>query len=96
MLEQDQVTEASSETVTLQTFLQKPMLKMIAVVFGLVSALQFSGINVIIFYAETIFKETGTGMDPEVQMVIFAVSQVVACAIAALLVDKVVTRSPSR
>ncbi|XP_076677574.1 facilitated trehalose transporter Tret1-2 homolog [Andrena cerasifolii] len=84
----DQVTEASSETVTLQTFLQKPTLKMIGVVFGLVTALQFSGINVIIFYAVTIFKGTGSAMDPEVQMVIFAVCQVIACGVAVLLVDK--------
>jgi len=50
---------------------------------------QFSGINAVIFYGETILEMTSVGMDSLVELVIFACVQVVACIISVMLIDKV-------
>lgn len=78
--------------MTFSAFLKKPVLKTMGVAYGLMFAQQFSGINAIIFYCETIFRQTGVDMDPLLQMLIFAVVQVIACAISASLIDQVVDR----
>lgn len=78
--------------MTFSAFLKKPVLKTMGVAYGLMFAQQFSGINAIIFYCETIFRQTGVDMDPLLQMLIFAVVQVIACAISASLIDQVVAR----
>nr|XP_033340644.1 facilitated trehalose transporter Tret1-2 homolog [Megalopta genalis] len=70
------------------TLMKPPMLKTMLVSLGLMFAQQFSGINAIIFYGETIFKQTGVEMDSLLQMVIFAVVQVTSCVISASLIDQ--------
>lgn len=70
-------------------FLKRPVLRTLGLAYGMMFAQQFSGINAVIFYGETIFKQTGVDMDPLLQVVIFAVVQVFACVLSALLVDKV-------
>lgn len=69
--------------------MKKAVLKTLGIAYGLMFAQQFSGINAIIFYSETIFKLTGVDLDPLLQMVVFAVVQVIACVIAAALIDQV-------
>lgn len=69
--------------------MKKAVLKTLGIAYGLMFAQQFSGINAIIFYSETIFKLTGVDLDPLMQMVVFAVVQVIACIIAAALIDQV-------
>lgn len=69
--------------------MKKPVLKTLGIAYGLMFAQQFSGINAIIFYSETIFKQTGVDLDPLMQMVVFAVVQVIACVIAAATIDLV-------
>lgn len=91
MSEQEQVEESKRQVVTFSLFLEKPTLRTLIVAFGLMLAQQFSGINAVIFYAETIFMQTGVKMNPLVQMLIFAVVQVISCTAAAALIDKVVT-----
>lgn len=65
------------------------VMKTMAVAYGLMFAQQFSGINAMIFYGVTILESTGVGMEALVELVIFAVVQVIACVAAALLIDKV-------
>ncbi|XP_033362154.1 facilitated trehalose transporter Tret1-like [Bombus vosnesenskii] len=84
----DQIDKSRREKVTFSAFLKKPVLKTMGVAYGLMFAQQFSGINAIIFYCETIFRQTGVDMDPLLQMLIFAVVQVIACAISASLIDQ--------
>ncbi|VVC44860.1 Hypothetical protein CINCED_3A012419 [Cinara cedri] len=58
-------------------------------VMGLLSFLSFSGINVLIFYAESIFKEGGSEIvSPKTSSIIIGVLQVIFTFASALLVDK--------
>lgn len=50
---------------------------------------QFSGAFAISNYAETIFKQTGSTIDPQISAIVFAAIQVVGTYIAAQLMDKV-------
>lgn len=84
----EQVEKSKVQRVELSSFTKKPVVKTMAVAYGLMFAQQFSGVNAIIFYGETIFKATGVEMNPLVQVVIFAVVQVIACAASAILIDK--------
>ncbi|XP_076650444.1 facilitated trehalose transporter Tret1-like [Halictus rubicundus] len=78
----------TQETVNVLSLAKPPLLRTMAVALGLMFAQQFSGINAIIFYGETIFKQTGVEMDSLLQVVIFAVVQVIACVISAALIDQ--------
>ncbi|XP_015379736.1 PREDICTED: facilitated trehalose transporter Tret1-2 homolog isoform X1 [Diuraphis noxia] len=57
-------------------------------VMGLLSFLSFSGINVLIFYAESIFKSSSSSISPQVSSIIIGVLQVKFTFASALLVDK--------
>ncbi|XP_043789107.1 facilitated trehalose transporter Tret1-like [Apis laboriosa] len=85
----EQVEKSALQQVTFDAFMKKAVLKTLGIAYGLMFAQQFSGINAIIFYSETIFKLTGVDIDPLLQMVVFAVVQVIACVIAAALIDQV-------
>ncbi|XP_078032540.1 facilitated trehalose transporter Tret1-like [Augochlora pura] len=78
----------TDEKATLLTLMKPPLLKTMLVALGMMFSQQFSGINAIIFYGETIFKQTGVDMDSLLQVVIFAVVQVISCVIAASLIDQ--------
>ncbi|CAK9824624.1 Facilitated trehalose transporter Tret1 [Anthophora retusa] len=84
----EQVEKSRHQTVTISIFMKKPVLKTMGVAFGLMYAQQFSGINAIVFYCESIFKQTGVDMDPLLQMVIVAIVQVIACIASAILIDQ--------
>lgn len=84
----EQASAIRARKVPFKLFLTKPVMKTMFVAYGLMFAQQFSGVNAIIFYGETIFKATGIQMDPLLQAVIFAVVQVIACVLSALLIDK--------
>ncbi|XP_056641895.1 facilitated trehalose transporter Tret1-like [Diorhabda sublineata] len=55
---------------------------------GLVSFQQLSGVNVIIFYAQTIFADAGVDLAPEVCTIIIGFVQVVAGGLTPILVDR--------
>ncbi|XP_050436595.1 facilitated trehalose transporter Tret1-2 homolog isoform X1 [Adelges cooleyi] len=57
-------------------------------VMGLLSFLSFSGINVLIFYAESIFKRSNSTISPQISSIIIGVLQVKFTFASALLVDK--------
>lgn len=77
------------QRLNFSAFTNTPVLKTLAVAYGLMFAQQFSGINAMIFYGVTILESTGVGMESLIELVIFGVVQVVACAAAALLIDQV-------
>lgn len=58
------------------------------IVFGLMFFQQMSGVNVVIFYTNDIFKASGSGLDPEIATIIVGVMQVVATFISSLVVDR--------
>lgn len=49
---------------------------------------QFSGINVVLFYAQTIFAATGVSLAPEICTIIIGIVQVIGSALTPLLVEK--------
>ncbi|EZA54874.1 Facilitated trehalose transporter Tret1-2-like protein [Ooceraea biroi] len=84
----EQAEKSKLVKLNISIFLNKPVLKTMAVAYGLMFAQQFSGINAMIFYGVTILESTGVGMESLVELVIFGVVQVVACVASALLIDK--------
>lgn len=87
---QEQVERSKFQRLSISVFMLKPVLRTLAVAYGLMFAQQFSGINAIIFYGLTILESTGVGMESQLELVIFGIVQVVACVAAALLIDKVI------
>lgn len=77
------------QRLNFSAFTSTPVLKTLAVAYGLMFAQQFSGINAIIFYGVTILETTEVGMESLIELVIFGVVQIIACVMAALLIDKV-------
>lgn len=57
---------ASAATNKLSELFRSPVhRKCLALSFGLVTAQQFAGINVVLFYTESLFAQTGISMLPE-------------------------------
>ncbi|XP_015608103.1 facilitated trehalose transporter Tret1 isoform X2 [Cephus cinctus] len=66
----------------------KAAIKGLIIAFGLMFFQQLSGINAIIFYANSIFNATGTSLSANVSTIIVGVMQVVAVFVSSLIVDK--------
>lgn len=49
---------------------------------------QFSGINAVIFYAQSIFEAAGSTLDPAICTIIVGVVQVIMTVASALLIEK--------
>ena len=55
---------------------------------GLVFFQQFSGINVVLFYAETVFEATGSGIPSDISTIIVGVVQVTFSVVTPMLVER--------
>lgn len=55
---------------------------------GLVAGQQLSGINVVLFYAESIFRMTGSDISPSLSSIIIAVILILSAGAAAPLVKR--------
>nr|XP_012143526.1 PREDICTED: facilitated trehalose transporter Tret1-like [Megachile rotundata] len=55
--------------------------------YGLMFFQQLSGLNIIIFYATSIFEQTGSAMNPNMSTIIVGAIQIVAILISSLTVD---------
>lgn len=55
---------------------------------GLVAGQQLSGINVVIFYSETIFKEAGSKLSPAICSIVVAVILILSAGAAPPLVNR--------
>ena len=81
--------ETRGKTTSLFVLLKsKATKKSFVISYGLMFFQQLSGVNVVIFYASTIFNQTGSGMDDSYSVIIIGVIQVLAVFISTLVVDR--------
>lgn len=66
----------------------KGNLKALIICCGLISFQQLSGINVILFYSQTIFAKTGSSMSPAISTILVGIVQVLASGATPLIVDR--------
>lgn len=69
-------------------FRSKGNIKALIICSGIITFQQLSGINVILFYSQTIFAKTGSDMAPAVSTILVGVVQVLASACTPLIVDR--------
>lgn len=69
-------------------FSSRAVVRATIAVMGLLSFLSFSGINVVIFYAEQIFERGHADINPKVASIIIALLQVVMTYASGLIVDR--------
>lgn len=69
-------------------FKSKGLTRALIISVGLVALQQFSGINIVLFFAQTIFTEAGSSLSPEICTIIIGVVQVLASAATPALVEK--------
>lgn len=68
--------------------LQRNNLKPLAISLGLMLFQQFSGINAVIFYAQSIFKSAGSTMDDSQGPIIIGCVNFIATFVATMLIDR--------
>lgn len=62
--------------------------KALLITAGLVAFQQLSGINVVLFNAQSIFESAGTGLDPAIAAIIIGTVQVASSALTPILADR--------
>ncbi|KAJ8942448.1 hypothetical protein NQ318_002660 [Aromia moschata] len=72
----------------LDIFKSRGLIKAFIISVGLLAFQQFSGINAVLFYAQTIFKEAGTSLEPEICSIILGVVQFAASFVTPLVVER--------
>jgi len=83
------VEESMKNKGTFSDIFKTPALKKAFIISSTLMALQqLSGINVIIFYAQTIFAATGQNIAPEIASMIIGVVQIIGSIMTPLIVDK--------
>ncbi|XP_055606150.1 facilitated trehalose transporter Tret1-like [Uranotaenia lowii] len=78
----------SNKASVMDLFKSRGNLKALIICCGLISFQQLSGINVILFYSQTIFAKTGSSMSPAISTILVGIVQVVASAATPLIVDR--------
>ncbi|XP_058455389.1 facilitated trehalose transporter Tret1 [Malaya genurostris] len=69
-------------------FQTKGNVKALIICSGLISFQQLSGVNVILFYSQTIFAKTGSSLAPEISTILVGIVQVLASGATPLIVDR--------
>jgi MFS family permease len=69
-------------------FKNKGNLKALTISAGLISFQQLSGINVILFYSQSIFIKTGSSLDPALATILVGVVQVIASGCTPFIADR--------
>ncbi|KAL3269492.1 hypothetical protein HHI36_008559 [Cryptolaemus montrouzieri] len=72
----------------LDIFATKSLTKAFVISLSLVFFQQLSGINVIIFYAQDIFKDAGSTLAPEISAILIGVVQILSSGLTPILVEK--------
>jgi len=83
-LEKSSANEVSFSDI----FTRKAAFRGLIVSLGLMVFQQLSGVNAVIFYANSIFEDAGSTLDPAISTIIIGVIQVVVTYASSLLVDK--------
>jgi len=63
-------------------------MKSLTICVGLIFFQQLSGINVVLFNAQSIFEDAKTGLDPATSAILLGVVQVIACGLTPFIVDR--------
>ncbi|XP_013165614.1 PREDICTED: facilitated trehalose transporter Tret1 [Papilio xuthus] len=82
------VNASMEKTATLADVFRGSNFKAFYISCALVFFQQFSGINAVLFYMNTIFKAAGSDLDPSIATIIIGAVQVVASMITPLVVDR--------
>lgn len=83
------VTEAQENKASfMDIFKSKGLTKALFLSCSLVTIQQFSGINVVLFYAQDIFTDAGSSLAPEICTIIIGVVQVFASGSTPMLVER--------
>ncbi|KAJ8919554.1 hypothetical protein NQ315_002176 [Exocentrus adspersus] len=72
----------------LDIFRSKGAVKAFTMAVGLLVFQQFSGINAVYFYSQTIFKETGASLDPDICSIIIGGVQFLSSLVTPLVIDR--------
>lgn len=81
--------ETKNKKISFLTLLKsKAILKSFVVAYGLMFFQQFSGINIIIFYASDIFYQASSDLEPSYSTIIVGVMQVLAVFVSTLIIDR--------
>ncbi|XP_023246309.1 ras-related protein Rab-24-like [Copidosoma floridanum] len=83
----------STEVKLSDLFTVKANFKALLYTCAAVSFQQLTGINVVLFYAQTIFKDTGSSLPPAISTIIIGVVQVGASAVTPVVVDRMGRRT---
>lgn len=86
---QQEVDEASRQQAGVKAMLTNRASVMALICsLGLMLFQQFSGINAVIFYTNTIFESAGSNIDPSLATIIVGIVQTIATIISSLLIEK--------
>ncbi|XP_054258655.1 facilitated trehalose transporter Tret1-like [Macrosteles quadrilineatus] len=86
---QKEIEKSSGNEVSFSDiFKRKAAFRALIISLGLMVFQQISGINAVIFYANSIFLDAGSTLDPAISTIIVGVIQVVVTYASSLLVDK--------
>lgn len=80
--------KATSQSRMTDLFRKRSLIKCLLITIGLVTFQQFSGVNAILFYLQTVFLETGSELEPEISSIVVAVVQFTSSTITPFLVDR--------
>jgi len=87
-LQKELEKSSDNEASISDLFTKKAALRGLIVALGLMIFQQLSGVNAVIFYATSIFKDAGSTLSPAISAIIIGVIQVVVTYASSLLVDK--------
>lgn len=86
---QDSVEESMKNKGTIKDiFANKGNVRALIISAGLISFQQLSGINVVLFYSQSIFEKAGSSMEPAVATILVGVVMVVCSGLTPLIVDR--------
>jgi SP family facilitated glucose transporter-like MFS transporter 8 len=83
------VEESMKDKATIKDlFANAGNIKALIICSGLISFQQLSGINVVLFYSQSIFEKTGSSMAPEISTILVGIVQVLASGATPLVADR--------
>ena len=82
------VEDSQSRRTTFKDFFAPAVLKPTLISVGLLTFQQMSGVNCILFYTVSIFKESGSDMDPSIASLIVGIVVLGSCLVSTPFIDR--------